>query len=449
MANIFQQYLAPPKSVLDYSTELDQADARKQSLQQNALALAAGQQKFDEQQQSNQRAAQLRTALMGLPQGATDDQRIQAMRGTATPEGFAAADALSKSLIEQQKGKASAAKDEADAAKTSLARDIALHDFHAQKLATVQTPEDALAWAQEGQALGLFKQPGQYERGVAAIQQASQDPQAFARWKAAAMQGGQAIKDQMTQQFQQVQQAETARHNKASEALTAAGQAQQERASLRADARARDQSEMTLTHGVKGLTPEQNDALFGENGVVTTGRLDPNRLNSRTAGIFADAELKRPGTDFSKISGDIALGRNATFRQNAMTAEVLPEVMQNMVDAGKKIGFSDNRTIGKMQGWVKGEFNDPDMTEYMTQRNDALMTVARVMRGAGMTDMAHKAETEVSSPTMSPAALDAWLRGQMKALQPRLDINRRITRDGAPSNSRSAGGTTINFGDLK
>ena len=211
MANIFQQYLAPPKSVMDYSAELDQADARRQSLQQNALALAAGQQKFDEAQQANQRNALVRTALQGLPQGATDDQRIQAMRGTATPEGFAAADALSKSMLEQQKGKAAAAKDEADAAKTSLARDIALHDFHAQKLATVQTPEDAMAWAQQGQALGLFKQPGQYERGVAAIQQASQSPQAFAKWKAAAMQGGQSITEQLKQQLEQAKQAEQVR----------------------------------------------------------------------------------------------------------------------------------------------------------------------------------------------------------------------------------------------
>lgn len=209
--NIFQQYLAPPKSVLDYSAELDQADARKQAFQQNALTLAAGQQKFDEQQQAGQRAAQLRTVLLGLPKGATDDQRIAAMRGTATPEGFAAADALSKSLIEQRKGTASAAKDEADTAKTNLARDVVLHDFHAQKLATVQTPEDALAWAQDGQALGLFKQPGQYERGVAMIQQAAQDPQAFAKWKAAAMQGGQSVTEQLKQQLEQAKQKEQVR----------------------------------------------------------------------------------------------------------------------------------------------------------------------------------------------------------------------------------------------
>jgi uncharacterized protein (UPF0147 family) len=245
VANIFQQYLAPPKSVLDYSAELDQADARKQAFQQNALALAAGQQIFDEQQQATQRAAQLRTALLGLPQGATDDQRIAAMRGTGTPEGFAAADALSKSLVEQRKGAAAASKDEADAAQTNLKRDIALHDFHAQKLATVQTPEDALAWAQEGKALGLFNQPGQYERGVAMIQKASQSPEAFAQWKAAAMQGGQSITEQMKQQLEQVKQDEAVRHNKSTEALTAAGQAQQERASLRADARAREQAEVS------------------------------------------------------------------------------------------------------------------------------------------------------------------------------------------------------------
>lgn len=451
MANIFQQYLAPPKSVLDYSAELDQADARKQAFQQNALALAAGQQKFDEGQQAGQRSAQLRAALMGLPQGATDDQRIQAMRGTATPEGFAAADALSKSLLDQRKGAASASKDEADAAQTNLKRDISLHDFHAQKLAMVQTPEDAMEWAKEGNALGLFKQPGQFMRGVAAIQQAAQSPEAFAKWKAGAMQAGQSIADQMKQQLEQAKQAEQVRQfGVTDQRIKAEGDASranqikvQQMIGDRQDAR-----DVSVSHGVKGLTPEQNEALFGENGAVTTGRLDPNRVNSKTASIFADAELKRAGTDFSKISGDIALGRNATFRQNAMTAEVLPEVMQNMVNAGKKIGFSDNRTIGKMQGWVKGEFNDPDMTEYMTQRNDALMTVARVMRGAGMTDMAHKAETEVSSPTMSPAALDAWMRGQMKSLQPRLDINRRITRDTPKDRAPATTDHPVDISDL-
>lgn len=232
-SNIFQQYLTPPKSVTEYSAEYDLADARKMAVQQNALELAAGQQKFDDGTQARQRAAQLRTALMGLPQGATDDQRIQAMRGTASPEGFAAADALDKSLGERRKSAAAAAKDDADAAKTNLTRDVALHDFHAQRLAMVQTPEDALAWAQEGNALGLFKQPGQYDRGVAMIQQAAQNPQEFAKWKAAAMQGGQSVTEQLKQQLEQAKQAEQVRQfgvtDKRIQSEGAANRAQSER----------------------------------------------------------------------------------------------------------------------------------------------------------------------------------------------------------------------------
>jgi len=209
--NIFQQYLTPPKSVQEYSAEYDQADARKQTLAQNALQLAAGQQKFGETQQAGQRAAQLRAALVGLPQGATDDQRVQAMRGTGTPEGFAAADALDKSLIDRRKGMAAAGKDEADTAKTTLARDVALHDYHAQKLATVQTPEDALAWANEGKSLGVFSQPGQYERGVQMIQQAAQNPQTFAKWRDDAMRGGQSVTEQLKQKLDEVRQAEQVR----------------------------------------------------------------------------------------------------------------------------------------------------------------------------------------------------------------------------------------------
>lgn len=209
--NIFQQYLRPPKSVMEYTAEYDAGDARKQALRQNALELAAGQQKYSDGVQSRQRAEQLRQALIGLPQGATDDQRIQAMRGTASPEGFAAADALDKSLIERRKGTAAANKDDAETAKTKLAQSMALHNFQSQKLATVQSLEDALAWADESHGLGLFSQPGQYEQGIARIQQAASNPQAFAQWKAAAMQGGQSVTDQLRQQLEQIKQQEQVR----------------------------------------------------------------------------------------------------------------------------------------------------------------------------------------------------------------------------------------------
>lgn len=218
--NLFQQYLRPPKSVMEYAAEYDQADARKQTLQQNALELAAGQQKYDDGVQARSRADQLRQTLMGLPVGATDDQRIQAMRGSGLPEGYAAAEALDKSVIERRKASAAADKDDAETARLKLAQSTALHNFQAQKLATVQSPADALAWADESRALGLFSQPGQYERGVAAIQATASNPQAFEQWKAQAMQGGQTVADQLKQQLEEIKQKEQVRQFNAGQALT-------------------------------------------------------------------------------------------------------------------------------------------------------------------------------------------------------------------------------------
>ena len=39
--NIFQQWLHPPKSVMDYTSDHNQATGRKQSLQQSGLVLPA------------------------------------------------------------------------------------------------------------------------------------------------------------------------------------------------------------------------------------------------------------------------------------------------------------------------------------------------------------------------------------------------------------------------
>ncbi len=178
------------------------------------------------------------------------------------------------------------------------------------------------------------------------------------------------------------------------------------------------------------LSPDQEDALFGEHGAVTEGRLSMDKVNSRTARLLADAELKSKGHNWAGDAADIALNRNPTFRQRAMTAETLPTIMENMVESGKKLNYSDLKIVGEMEKWTRGQTNDPDLAEYMVQRNDALLTIAGVMRGVGMTDQAHRAETEIASPTFSPRALDAWMRGQMKALQPRLEQNRKITDKG-------------------
>jgi|SRR5580658_6116072 len=169
---------------------------------------------------------------------------------------------------------------------------------------------------------------------------------------------------------------------------------------------------------------------------VQEGRLDPTRINSRTAPILAQMELQTPGMNFNRLHADAALQSNATFQQKAMSVDMLPGLLSNVTALGKKLnngtGYNDLKSVGMMQQFMNGQTNDPDYTEYMTARNDTLLRLASVMRGTGMSDQAHTAEVEAMAPTLAPYALDAWLKGQMSVVTPLLARQNRITHLGEP-----------------
>ena len=59
------------------------------------------------------------------------------------------------------------------------------------------------------------------------------------------------------------------------------------------------------------LTPEQNDALFGENGAVAMGKINPNKINSRNAKMWAEAFTRNPNADPVKVAQDVAAADKA------------------------------------------------------------------------------------------------------------------------------------------
>ena len=196
--------------------------------------------------------------------------------------------------------------------------------------------------------------------------------------------------------------------------------------------------------GGMGQTSPEGQAALSK--AISEGRLDPTRVNSRTAPILAQIELNSPGTNYNRLHADASLQSNATFQQRAMSVDMLPGLLQNMTQLGKKLnggsGYNDLRSVGQMQKWANGELNDPDYTEYMTVRNDSLLRLASVMRGVGMSDQAHTAEIEAASPTLAPYALDSWLKGQMSVIQPLLDRQNRITHLGEKGQGTGALGST-------
>jgi hypothetical protein len=179
------------------------------------------------------------------------------------------------------------------------------------------------------------------------------------------------------------------------------------------------------------VSPEGQAALTK---AVQEGRLDPTRINSRSAPILSQMELQTPGMNFNRLHADAALQSNSTFQQRAMSVDMLPGLLSNVTSLGKKLnggtGYNDLKSVGMMQQFMNGQTNDPDYTEYMTARNDTLLRLASVMRGVGMSDQAHTAEVQAMAPTLSPAALDAWFKGQMSVVKPMLERQTRITHLG-------------------
>jgi hypothetical protein len=167
------------------------------------------------------------------------------------------------------------------------------------------------------------------------------------------------------------------------------------------------------------LSPQLTEA-------VSSGRLNPARLNSRTVRIYDQLAQHDPTLDFNAANAGAVAQSNMTFRQRDQVIQALPTNISNMVNLGTKVNYPDAKFVGEAQKWLLGQSNDPALTEYMGVRNDVLLNLANVMRGVGMSDQAHTAEIEAASPTLSPSALEAWAHGQYQVVATRARQNQQL-----------------------
>jgi hypothetical protein len=136
-------------------------------------------------------------------------------------------------------------------------------------------------------------------------------------------------------------------------------------------------------------------------------------------------------------AGVAALMKNPTFQNKVIVADTIPAIVENVKQAGQKVDFSDINYIGKLQAWEKRQLNDPDFINYIGQRNDAVQSIASVMRGVGMSDKSVELELAAAPLTMSPKAFDAWAAGQLISLKPRLEKYKGVTLNtNAPGGQR-------------
>lgn len=170
--------------------------------------------------------------------------------------------------------------------------------------------------------------------------------------------------------------------------------------------------------GAQALTPQESAALVD---AMHRGMVDPNHVNGRNQKILAQSFLAHPELNMVNAHGFAQVVASVPTQMKVEMAQQLPTILQGVADAGKAVNFSGLKAIGGFQKFVKEQTNDPKLAYYMTRRNDAIMGIAAVMRGTGMSDKATQLEEQAAHPTMDPKATDAWLRAQLDSLQPRLN----------------------------
>lgn len=176
---------------------------------------------------------------------------------------------------------------------------------------------------------------------------------------------------------------------------------------------------------------------------IHEGRLDPTRLNSRTAPLIDQLYVNDPDLDFNAMHSGAALQSNATAQQRHVAMETIPVMLDKLTAAGKTLNYSDVDFAGKVEQWKNGQLNDPALGKYMAYRNDLVQRLAYTMRGVGMSDKAIELEEKALKQNASPQYLEAWAEGQKDMVDTQIEATRRASlRGGAPGTTRKAGQPT-------
>jgi hypothetical protein len=419
--SIYSSLLRPPKSVADYDAEAQGRQQNALALQQGRQQLMMGQMKADEYTRGLQEQQQIRNALAGLGREATDEQRIQTLKGTGLPGGFAQADALEKTLQERKKTGADVSYKEAQTAKERAAVADAAIKRYRGALDFIDTPEGAARWmaaqyqdptlAEHMQSMGPLDQ---------VLQRIPSDPQGFQQWR---QQAGMGMENYAKKLQADATIAETGRHNKAGEGIQIRGQDRQsaDNAAARAvqmrgqnlvDARSRDATAMSAANKtaadgkpLPGSALKMQQEALDAIGVASTITADLKALEKQ----IDDGKLK-----FGPVSNLVNKGLNLVGRstEESRNLSTFKSSLERLRNESLRLNTGVQTDGDAQRAWNELLENITD-TELVKQRLKEIQAINK--RGTelqrlkvdGIRANYGKAPLETDSYTQQPPAVGA------------------------------------------
>lgn len=475
-ANIFQQYLQPPKSVVDYQTEYENADALRN---RNALAALTLQQTTDQTQQ----ALAERQAMRSAAQQAGGDRNafVRLLRASGMPGLVTQADSLEQSGAKLAESNSIAAKNTADAGATNYRTSLDKANKAISDITALNTPQEAMSSLQAHLQAGDMDQ-AKYQTVLATLQPALTNPAAFSQWKRQMVLNIMDAKDRIAATAPKVEMVDAGgtkiptNVNADAGAVGPVAGAAPIKVTVSPDAaltaqtsRANNAATIAAENLRAGMSPDGKPTGDMETTAqaVANGQLPPPTgmalLNPKNQRILARVMEINPNYDYTTVSAKKAAatafttGREGQALRSVSTANAHLDQLNDLVDA---MGNGNTQVINRVGNYFATQTGDPKVTNFDAIKNIVGQEVVKAIvaggGSAGERDEAAKTFSDASSPAQLKGAIGHY-RMVMKAQADNLLAQRRaaglpdstLPNYNAPGAAPGAPAKVVDFGSLK
>lgn len=169
---------------------------------------------------------------------------------------------------------------------------------------------------------------------------------------------------------------------------------------------------------INGLNVEEQAAL---NRALSNG-LDPYKVNSRTAKIYAQQEMLNPGRKWNDMAAEAAFNRNAGVMNTKALLNTIDPLLNKLVEAGRVLGNGNITIINKAKNIYKEATGDPNIVGFNNLRDDVVAEVERGLLGSGvLSDSKYNRAIKNINSAQSLPQLKAAVENTRKVIAARLE----------------------------
>lgn len=396
--SIYAAFAPKQQSAMDVAQGYMALDESRAQQQDNALSRAFNQAKFGEYQRTTQRAGALQQLQQSLA-GKAPAEVLQGLRGAGY---WGEADAMEKAQLGNDETRAKIGKEQAQTGEAKAKATKAFGEAQSDALKRyrgaldyIDTPQGAQRWlAAQYQDPLLSDHMMALAHPDQAFQGIPQDPQKFAEWRGKAAMGMEAW---MKQQLEQGKAAETGRHNKATEGLTARGQNM-------ADARSKEANNIQKEAARTQIINDPVQGLIAVDKGTSTAKL-VSMGGAPVVGEKVASERKNSGEVLRLLDDADKLLKGATGSYAGAAADQVARFVGAAPDGAVKTGqlqAIEGALIAKMPR-MEGPQSDADRLLYQRSAGQIADPTAPVAQRQAALKTVREIQTRYSGGAAAPA----------------------------------------------